>query len=73
VKDKKEEMEANIHLLEDTTKTKAQRAEENKVKTSNSFFIIILISNILQKFEEDEEKSHIDFDKPYLCNVHEDP
>lgn len=31
VKEKKEEMEANEHLLEDTTKTKEQRAEENKV------------------------------------------
>ena len=31
-------MEANIHLLEDTTKTKAQRAEENKVKDFKFIF-----------------------------------
>jgi hypothetical protein len=48
VKDKKEEMEANIHLLEDTTKTKAQRAEENKVTALTFISILLILNNLIE-------------------------
>lgn len=51
VKEKKEEMEANLNLMSDTTKTKQQRHEDNKVLTNifKSELFIIIIRNLKKK------------------------